>query len=228
MDTDLVLAPSLPSPKTKKSLFANSIRLLGHEAEVLACVFSRCGEYAASAGQDRSIFLWDVFDPQCRNLGVLKGHGHTILDLAWDVDTAILYSASADHTARVWDISTGQRLRKLKAHADIVNAIDIMPHGSELLASASDDGSVLLWDLRQREIIADIAMDFPITSVAFGKTVEGGYVFFGGLDNTIKAYNLRKGEIEYELLGHHDTITGLALSRSGNYLLSNSMDMTMK
>jgi Prp8 binding protein len=30
------------------------------------------------------------------------------------------------------------------------------------------------------------------------------------------------------LIGHNDTITGLALSNDGNYLLSNSMDSTIK
>ena len=76
--------------------------------------------------------------------------------------------------------------------------------------------------------MADIQVEFPVTCVAFGKTTQGGYLFFGGLDNTIKAFNLRKGEVEYAMEGHHDTPTGLALSRSGNFLLSNSMDMTLK
>ena len=157
---------------------------------------------------------------------------HAILDLAWDTaDSSFLYTASADHTARVWDVSTGDKLRKLKGHDDVVNSVDVLPHhSSEVVATGSDDGSALLWDLRQRQIIEDLPLGYPVTSVAFGQTAAGGYLFVGGLDNSIKAFNLRKGgsEPEYELLGHHDTITGLSVSHSGHFLLSNAMDMTLR
>jgi len=39
---------------------------------------------------------------------------------------------------------------------------------------------------------------------------------------------LRKRQIENTLIGHTDTISALALSNDGNYLLSNSMDHTIK
>ncbi len=53
-------------------------------------------------------------------------------------------------------------------------------------------------------------------------------VFLGGIDNQIKIYNLKKKQLEFSLVGHTDTITGLSLSNDGNYLLSNSMDNTIK
>jgi Prp8 binding protein len=53
-------------------------------------------------------------------------------------------------------------------------------------------------------------------------------VFFGGIDNSIKALNLKKNAIEFMLLGHTDTVTGISLSKSGNFLLSNAMDNTVK
>ena len=71
------------------------------------CKFSKCGDYLASAGHDKSILIWDIFHSQCKNLGVLKGHGNSILDLVWDQDSTIMYSASADKSAKVWDVSTG-------------------------------------------------------------------------------------------------------------------------
>ena len=62
--------------------------------------------------------------------------------------------------------------------------------------------------------------------MAWSSTNE--YVFFGGVDNSIKALNLKKNAIEFALLGHTDTVTGISLSKSGNYLLSNAMDNTLK
>ena len=39
---------------------------------------------------------------------------------------------------------------------------------------------------------------------------------------------MRKKAVENTLIGHQDTITGLSLSNDGNYLLSNSMDHTIR
>jgi Prp8 binding protein len=52
-------------------------------------------------------------------------------------------------------------------------------------------------------------------------------VIFGGIENTIKVYDLRKNDVIFELVGHFDSITGLAVSPDGSYVLSNSMDNTL-
>ena len=92
--------------------------------------------------------------------------------------------------------------------------------------SGSDDMTVKVWDERAKNFIASYESNYQITAVAFNATSE--YVFFGGLDNSIKAINLKKNQVEFCLLGHLDTITGIKLSNSGKYLLSNAMDNTVK
>ena len=42
--------------------------------------------------------------------------------------------------------------------------------------------------------------------------IEGEYIYFGGLDNSIKAINMKKNQIEFGLLGHTDTVTGISVS----------------
>ena len=53
-------------------------------------------------------------------------------------------------------------------------------------------------------------------------------MFYGGINNTIHSYNLVTGAEDNVFKGHTDTITGLALSHSGKYLVSNSMDNTVR
>ena len=83
-----------------------------------------------------------------------------------------------------------------------------------------------IYDLRDKEPSLEQRLNYQITSVCFGKNND--FVFFGGIDNQIKYWNLRKNEIEYVLLGHTDSITGLSVSNSGNFLLSNAMDHTVR
>jgi Prp8 binding protein len=42
----------------------------------------------------------------------------------------------------------------------------------------------------------------------------------------VQCWDLRKNEEEYVMEAHKDTVTGLALSPDGSYLLSNGMDNT--
>ena len=44
--------------------------------------------------------------------------------------------------------------------------------------------------------------------------------------STPKVWDLRRNDVIFSMKGHSDTITGLRLSPSGNYVLSNSMDNT--
>ena len=209
-----------------KHLFSSSIQLLGHNHEVYTAKFSPCGNYLASGGHDKQIFLWDIFDPKCRNSGVLKGHSNSVLELCWSRDSAVIYSCGADRTLCVWDVHECARIRKYRDHENVVNGLDATKIGSEMVATASDDFCVKLWDPREKIPILKQQMTYQVTSVRFNNTNE--YVFFAGLDNQIKAWNIRTNTIEYSLIGHSDTITGIAISNNGKMLLSNSVDHTLK
>ncbi len=209
-----------------KRLFSPSIQLLGHLHEVYTMRFSPCGTVLASGGNDKQIFLWDIFDPKCRNFGVLKGHGNSVLELCWSRDSAVLYSCGADRTLCVWDIPECSRIRKYRDHENVVNSVDATKVGSEMVVTAGDDFAVKLWDPREKIPILSQKMTYQITSARFGANNE--HVFFGGLDNQIKAWNIRTNTIEFSLVGHTDTITGIAVSNSGKLLLSNSVDHSLK
>jgi len=84
----------------------------------------------------------------------------------------------------------------------------------------------MLWDTRTRKNILNEKFKYQITSVCFGSTAE--QIFISGIDNQIKIYDVRKNAVENTLIGHTDTITGIAISNDGNYLLSNSMDHSIR
>ena len=47
------------------------------------------------------------------NFSVLRGHKNAVLDLCWAPSGGLLFSASADGTAAVWDAESGARVRTL-------------------------------------------------------------------------------------------------------------------
>lgn len=169
--------------------------------------------------------LWNTYG-KCENYGVLNGHRGAILDLQWSRDSRVIFSASADMIVASWDLETGQRIRRHMGHEEIINCLDISRRGQELLVSGSDDGTIGIWDPRQKEAIDYFETEFPITAVALSEA--GNEIFSGSIDNDIKVWDIRKRGVVYTLIGHTDTITSLQVSPDSQTLLSNSHDSTVR
>jgi len=163
---------------------------------------------------------------ECENWGVLKGHSATILDLQWSRDGERVLTASADKTGAVWDAEQLVRTKKLRDHSSYVNSICASRRGDPLLATGSDDCTIMLWDLRRRSPIKTLETPFQVLAVAFSD--DSTQVFSAGIENEIKAWDLRTQKVVYTLEGHQDSITGMELSPDGSYLLSTAMDHTVR
>ncbi|KAK3444238.1 hypothetical protein EUGRSUZ_L00018 [Eucalyptus grandis] len=169
----------------------------------------------------KEIFLWNVHG-DCKNFMVLKGHKNAILDLQWTTDGSQIISASPDKTLRAWDVETGKQIKKMVKHSSFVNSCCPSRRGPPLVVSGSDDGTAKLWDMRQRGAIQTFPDKYQITAVSFSDASDK--IYTGGIDNDVKVWDIRKGEVTMTLQGHQDTITGMQLSPDGSNLLTNAMD----
>ena len=83
-----------------------------------------------------------------------------------------------------------------------------------------------VWDLRQRRSVATFQSQYAVMAVAFSDA--GDMVCAAGLDGAVRVFDLRREELWMELLGHTEAVTGLAVSPDGSFLLSNSMDQSLR
>lgn len=174
---------------------------------------------------DRNILLWNATG-ECSNYGILTGHKSAVLDLHWSRDSQVIYSASADMHIASWNVETGERIRRHVGHEEVINCLDVSKRGEEFLVSGSDDGSISVWDPRQKAAMDYIETDMPVTAVSLAEA--GNELYSGGIDNVIKVWDLRMKKTTYTLTGHTDTITSLAVSPDSQSLLSNSHDNTVR
>lgn len=159
-----------------------------------------------------------------KNYGVLKGHTNAIMEIHWSRDSSQIYSCSADKSVSIFDVKTGERTRRWRGHTGVVNSCQVVRRGPELAVSGSDDRTVKIWDSRDKHAVHSFDNDYQVTSVCFSE--NGDMVYSAGLDNDIKVWDVRKNQVVYTMKGHMDTVSGLALSPDGSYLLSNAMDNT--
>lgn len=211
----------------KKHFLKGPIMLLtGHDGEIFTSRFHPNGTAIASAGSDRSIYLWSTRG-DCENYAILKAaHSNSIIQLEYSNDGERFFSCSADRTVTIWDSATGCRLKKLRNHQSYVNSISAAPSDPNLLVSVGDDCHINIWDLRTRKCVLSFKDKYQLTAVSFNKNSD--QVFAGGIENLINSWDIKRGGIHYSMPGHLDSITGLSLSPDGHHLLSNSMDNTLK
>jgi len=136
--------------------------------------------------------------------------------------------ASADKSGVVFDMETQEKIKRLRGHTSFVNSICASRRGDPYVLTASDDGSAMMWDLRTRGAVGtfkDENMNLPVLSCVFND--DSSQAITGGIDETIKVWDIRKEKILYTMEGHNDCVTGMELSPDGRFLLSNSMDNSL-
>ncbi|PAV60277.1 hypothetical protein WR25_07136 [Diploscapter pachys] len=182
-------------------------RLSNLQAPIMLCNGHEGEIYTARFSLDGSCFASAGFD--------MRGHSGAVMDINFNTDASIIVSASTDKTVRVWDMQTGACQRRFKSHSDIVNAVHPARRGPQLICSASDDGCAKVHDIRMKDAVKTYENKYQQTAVTFNDTSD-------------QVWDMRKDEVAYVLRGHGDTITGISLSPDGNYVLSNSMDCSVR
>ncbi|MCB9746017.1 MAG: ABC transporter permease subunit [Alphaproteobacteria bacterium] len=80
-----------------------------HGSAIFDVALSPDGQRLATAGDDRTVQVHDLSDPDAEPL-VMKGHYKGVNAVAWSPDGARLWSGGRDETLRLWDATTGAQL----------------------------------------------------------------------------------------------------------------------
>jgi len=138
---------------------------------VFGMAFSPDGRTLASGYDDGEVVLWDAADPaRVTRIATLTGQAGDITALAFSPGGHLLASASDGGTVALWDIVGPARITHLAtltlpppaspAQPGPDVALSFSPDG-QLLASANDDGMVVLWNVADPAQPARIATLHP-------------------------------------------------------------------
>ncbi|KAG2040061.1 WD40-repeat-containing domain protein [Suillus americanus] len=154
--------------------------------DLVCCVrYSPSGEFLAIA-TDLDIVIYNSSTRE--SVANLKGPTSSNVSLAWTPDSTCLLSAGdhRDPTIREWDASTWTQIGDpWTGHTEGITAIAIN-FGGTMVASASRDNHVHLWQLSNRRTIAVFKHSDSVNCVTF--TMNGRHILSGGDDRKISEW----------------------------------------
>ena len=207
----------------------------GHSDEVVLVALSRDGRLALTAGdtvstKDYSICLWEVATG--REIRRLTGHTGHLRSLAFSRDGRFAASASQDKTARLWNLETGEEVRRMD-HPDWAHSVAFSPDGRYLATgSASYIGvkkptSAFLWETETGKLIRTFeGHQASIYGVAFSR--DGETLATGSADGTARTWNVASAQSLREFKEQKLPVLSIAFSSDGKSLAVGSGDKTVR
>ncbi len=194
--------------------------LKGHSGAVRDLIFSADGRRLFSASQDRTVREWN---PETGETVRAYAGGHTdwVNTVALSADGKLLASAGDDLVILIWDAKTGKMIRKLKGHGKSVRRA-AFTNGSNLLATASWDGTVKLWNPQLDQSPA--VMRHPKEVWCAQYSPAGTLLATGCNDGIIRLWDTRTSTVKRELKGHARSVLDLSMDPSGGILASSGND----
>lgn len=201
----------------------NFLTFKQHSNAVLDIQWSLFGDQLASCSADKSVVVVDVESNEL--VKKFTGHKGVVNSVTTSrSNNAVVGSGSNDKTVRIWDTRLGRR-----GHATVirqeypVTAVAFSKDGNTIY-SGGIDNVIRGWDIRMDA--AALASEQASAPAYVGDSESRMDVESDNESETAATTSTASSEhkVKLELAGHTNTITGLAFSHDGSYLLSNAMD----
>jgi WD40 repeat protein/tetratricopeptide (TPR) repeat protein len=160
------------------------------EEMVTIAAFSPNGKLVATAWGERcdqpgEAHLWDVETGQPVQ-GPLR-HAGAVYSIAFSPDGKYLVTASGDHTARIWDVASGEEVTtKPLGHQGVVTHAAFSPGDGRWVVTASADRTARVWDAKSGDEVYRVDHQDVVTYA--GLSPDGNFLATSSRDGTAQVW----------------------------------------
>jgi len=200
--------------------------LAGDAMTVNAAARSADGKQIALAGtrENRPVIeVRSVADGKV--IARLLGHQGAIHAVAFSPDGTRLASASADKTARVWNLADPKfpELHRVAQQESPFTAVALTVDAGQLL-TGTVAGPIIQWDLAAGAALRTLSGH---SGEVTGLVARGGTLFSSGTDSTVRLWNLENGQ-NVRSINHGAAVRCLAVTSDGVTIASGGEDKLIK
>ncbi|KAG6125694.1 E3 ubiquitin ligase complex SCF subunit scon-2 [Claviceps aff. purpurea] len=192
-----------------------------HTDGVLSVHFDGCT--LASGSIDRTVKIFSFKNKQTFSL---RGHTDWVNHVRIDSSSRTVFSASDDMTVKLWDLDSKQCIRTFRGHVGQVQQVLLMPPDFEPDELPSEDKTDAVSVHSDRSTTPTLTPAGALVSTpeqppderaSFGygfthntdRPLPPRYMLTGGLDNTVRLWEVNTGKCIKSMFGHVEGIWGL-------------------
>jgi len=182
----------------------------GHSMSISKVSIHDSGKFALTASYDKTLILWNI--ERWRNSDsrqCLVGHKHPVVSFDWTT-TSFAISGDRGGVVKLWDLEKARIMRTLaKVHTGSVTQCH--RSGQSLLLTGCTNGVFNVFDKRKQKSVFrfDHGNGVSVNDIC---TSSRGEIIIGTSDKAVKWWDVRKlstGPNPFDLLGHHDVVSGI-------------------
>ncbi len=126
----------------------------------------------------------------------------------------------------VFDVRTGETLRRIEGHLDSLYSVAVSPDGTQF-ATGSYDQSIILWDAKTGEKLRElVGLNGPIYALAYHPTLP--VLVSASGDRTVKLWGTATGTRLDTLIEPEREQYALAVTPDGRYIIAGGVDRRIR
>lgn len=214
--------------------------LRGHSNTVTALAFSPVGGKLASVSEDATLRMWDIHSGQA--IWTAK-QGQRLYSVAFSPNGRLIATGGQDPVIYLCDSGSADLLYTCELGAQLlegIRAVAFHPTGN-LLAGATDRGTISLWDVSNLDQSTALVVDARTQAVqhiisaldeegifTLAFSPDGAHLASGSKRGLVKLRAAETLEPMQTLQGHHDSVRIVIWSPDSTTLFSGSYDQTVR
>lgn len=188
-------------------------RFEGHENNNIDASFLPDGQRILSGTGDGTLRLWDIATGNEELRLTMPAEGDAV---AVTPDGRLGAVGLFDNNCYLFDLTTGEQVRRLSGHTTRILDVEVSPDGSQLI-SCGDDPFAIVWSIESGEEIRRLDHGSGIDRVVFSP--DGQLVLTGGWDDKAILWDVASGEIQGTFI-HNGNVADAAFTADGSLLVT--------
>lgn len=210
---------------SKRSSYSCTFTMEAHNAPITGFDLHPIGDIAFTSSKDKTWSIYDLVNGQVLSQQSDFSIQSSLSCIRVHPDGAILATGSDDSHIYVWDVKSQKLVSTLRDfHTGKILDLSFSENGV-YLASSSEDNQIGIWDLRTPSIKHAIKVNAAPNKIVFDYS---GKYLAAACESEIRVFTGRNLDFVQAFDDHTANVTGLKWGPDANWLVSTSLDRSLK